>query len=158
MSGEVDDTVVLEEEDVVDDIDDDEFVRCGLLRDMNIRVTSSALIEFRPPWAQSPVSHPNRGRGSKLGGDATAVIGEVSTQGVVQYSFSPALPMMIKSGRWIGSVATEPKDDLVVTRSSESINNDERAFDHALYNIKDRRNLDRVNAGRDVEAKKVEPT
>lgn len=76
----MDDTVVLEDEDVVDDIDDDEFVRCGPLRDMNIRVTSSALIEFSPPWTPLPVFHPNRGRGSKLGGDATAVIGEVSNR------------------------------------------------------------------------------
>ena len=79
MRGDVDDTVVLEDEEVVDDIDDEELVRCGPLRDMNIRVRSSALIEFCPPWAPLPVFHPSRGRGSKVGGDATAVIGEVLT-------------------------------------------------------------------------------
>lgn len=96
VRGDVDDTVVLEDEDVVDDIDEDEFDRCGPLRDMNIRVTSSALIELSPPGAPLPVFHPNRGRGSKLGGDATAVIGEVSTLGVFQNNFSPALPMLVK--------------------------------------------------------------
>lgn len=40
---------------------------------MNIRDTSSALIEFSPPGA-GPLFHPSRGKDWKLGGEATAVV------------------------------------------------------------------------------------
>lgn len=63
-----------EEEDEV--VDDEEFVRCALLRGINIRVTSSALMESIP----SPLLFElHLGSGCKLGGDATAVIGIVSS-------------------------------------------------------------------------------
>lgn len=47
---------------------------------MNIRVTSSALIGFIPPCAALPGFHPNRGRGWKLAGEATAVICDVCVE------------------------------------------------------------------------------
>lgn len=52
--------------------EDEELVRCALLRSMNIRVTSSALMGSSPLCPPLPVFH--RGKGWKLGGDATAVI------------------------------------------------------------------------------------
>lgn len=52
--------------------EDEEFVRCTLLRFMNIRVTSSALMESSPFCPPLLVFH--WGKGWKLGGDATAVI------------------------------------------------------------------------------------
>lgn len=64
-----------EDEDEDDAREEDELVRCTLFRGMNIRVTSSALIELSPPCPPLPVFHPSRGRDWKLGGDATAVIG-----------------------------------------------------------------------------------
>ena len=75
MFGDEDDMVELEDEDVVEANDEEEFVRWGPLRGRNMRVTSSALIEFIPTCALLPEFHPSRGNGWKLGGDATAVIG-----------------------------------------------------------------------------------
>ncbi len=52
--------VVEEEEDeegAVEDVEDEEFVLCALLRGMNIRVTSSAFIECNRPCPASPGSH-----------------------------------------------------------------------------------------------------
>lgn len=69
----------LEDEDVAED---EELVRCALLRGINIRVTSSAPIGFNAPCPPSLVFH--RGKDWKLGGDATAVIG-VMLQRVVEY-------------------------------------------------------------------------
>lgn len=37
-----------EEIEELDDMDDDELARCALLRGINIRVTSSELMELRP--------------------------------------------------------------------------------------------------------------
>lgn len=66
-----------EEEDEVVDVE--EFVRCALLRGINIRVTSSALMESIP----SPLLlELHLGNGCKLGGDATAVIGMVFWESV----------------------------------------------------------------------------
>ena len=41
--------VEVDDEDEDEAIDDEEFVRCALLRGINIRETSSALIELIPP-------------------------------------------------------------------------------------------------------------
>jgi len=60
----------LEEED--DTTVEDELVRWMLFRGWNIRDTSSVLIVSSAPDALLPFPH--RGRGWKLGGDATAVI------------------------------------------------------------------------------------
>jgi len=61
-----------DDDDDVEGIDDTEFVRDAPLRGIKIRVTSSALIESSPSLS-SPVFH--RGKGWKLGGEITAVIG-----------------------------------------------------------------------------------
>ena len=64
----------MEEDEEDEVVDDEEFVRCALLRGINIRVTSSALMESIP----SPLLFElHLGSGCKLGGDATAVIGVV---------------------------------------------------------------------------------
>ena len=39
----------VEDDDAEDAMDDEELDLCALFRGMNIRVTSSALIELRPP-------------------------------------------------------------------------------------------------------------
>ena len=70
------------EDEVV--VEDEELVRCALLRGINMRVTSSAPIEFNAPCPPSLVFH--RGRVWKLGGDATAVIG-VILQCVAEYRY-----------------------------------------------------------------------
>ena len=71
-----------EEEDEVVDVE--EFVRCALLRGINIRVTSSALMESIP----SPLLlELHLGNGCKLGGDATAVIGMVFWECVYSIQF-----------------------------------------------------------------------
>ena len=63
----------MEEDEEDEVVDDEEFVRCALLRGINIRVTS-ALMESIP----SPLLFElHLGSGCKLGGDATAVIGVV---------------------------------------------------------------------------------
>ena len=67
----------VDEPEAVEDIDDEEFTLCGPFRGMNIRVTSSALMEFNPPCALLPEFHPNCGRDWKLVGAATAVICEI---------------------------------------------------------------------------------
>lgn len=57
-----------------DDTDEDEFVLGTVfLGGMNIRDTSSALIEFNP-FGAAPLFHPSRGSDWKLGGEATAVV------------------------------------------------------------------------------------
>ena len=64
----------MEDDDEDEVVDVEEFVRCALLRGINIRVTSSALMESIP----SPLLlELHLGKGCKLGGDATAVIGMV---------------------------------------------------------------------------------
>jgi len=66
--------VEVEDEELVDEIDDEEFVRCTVfLCGINIRETSSELIEFKPPDGALEF-HPSRGIAWKLGGDATAVV------------------------------------------------------------------------------------
>ena len=67
VDGELDDV----DEEVA--TDDAEFVRCGLLRGMNIRVTSSALMVSGPSLPSPEFHEPKCWR---LGGDATAVIGQ----------------------------------------------------------------------------------
>ena len=52
-----------EDVEAAEDIDDEELDLSGTFLGMNIRVTSSALIEVNPPCALSPVFHPNRGSG-----------------------------------------------------------------------------------------------
>lgn len=67
-------TVEVDELDDVDDTDDEELVRWMVLRlNMLFPRWSSELIEFRV-WP--PLIHPGRLRFEKLGGFATAVIGE----------------------------------------------------------------------------------
>ena len=65
-----------DEADEVDVTDDAELLRCGPLRGCTIRDTSSALIEFMEPLPDEV--HPRRGRDCRLGGDATAVMGNKS--------------------------------------------------------------------------------
>ena len=77
-----------EDEDEDDDVtEDEEFVLCTLLRGMNIRVTSSALMEFRPPCPPSPLFH----LGRALVGETMAVIGRESNINIEGFSLS-ALP------------------------------------------------------------------
>jgi hypothetical protein len=64
----------VDEVELDDDTDEDEFVLCTVfLCGMNIRDTSSALIEFNP-FGAAPLFHPSRGSDWKLGGEATAVV------------------------------------------------------------------------------------
>jgi hypothetical protein len=66
--------VAVDETELDDDTDEDEFVLCTVfLCGINIRDTSSALIEFNP-FGAAPLFHPNRGSDWKLGGEATAVV------------------------------------------------------------------------------------
>ena len=65
---------VEEDEDVDEIVDDEEFVRCALLRGIKILVTSSALMESSPCVSLEEF---HLGNGCKVGGDATAVIGMV---------------------------------------------------------------------------------
>jgi hypothetical protein len=54
----------VEVEEFEDDTEDDEFARCTLFRcGMNIRETSSALIEFKPPAPPLLLFHPNLDNG-----------------------------------------------------------------------------------------------
>ena len=55
--------VAVEEADELDDTDDEELVLCALFLGMNILVTSSALILFRPPCPVLFVFHCILGRG-----------------------------------------------------------------------------------------------
>ena len=65
------DVDAVEDADEFEDNDEDELVLCTFfLCGINIRETSSALMEFSPP-VEGPLFHPNRG---KLGGEATAVV------------------------------------------------------------------------------------
>jgi hypothetical protein len=69
------DWVIVPVEDVedIDEIEDEELVRCALFRGINIRATSSAFIELSPPWL-TLAPHADRLFCWKLGGLATAVI------------------------------------------------------------------------------------
>ena len=58
---------------LVEDIEEEELVRCALLRGMNIRDTSSAFIELSPP-VLTLAPHAALLFGWRLGGLATAVI------------------------------------------------------------------------------------
>jgi hypothetical protein len=54
------DIVEVDDDEAEDAIEDDEFVLCTLFRcGMNIRDTSSALIEFRPPAPALLLFHPS---------------------------------------------------------------------------------------------------
>ena len=65
------DVDAVEEADEFEDNDEDELVLCTFfLCGINIRETSSALMEFSPP-VEGLLFHPSRG---KLGGEATAVV------------------------------------------------------------------------------------
>ena len=67
----------MDDVELVDDTDEEEFVLCTVfLGGMNIRDTSSALIEFNP-FGLVLLFHPSRGSDWKLGGDATAVVMEL---------------------------------------------------------------------------------
>lgn len=67
--------VEVEVEELGDDIEEEELVLWGpFLCGINIRDTSSALIELKPPLGPPPPFQPSRGRDWKLGGDATAVV------------------------------------------------------------------------------------
>ncbi len=66
---------MVEVDEFEEDIEDDEFVLCTLFRcGMNIRETSSALIESRPPVPPLLLFQPSLDNGWKLGGEATAVV------------------------------------------------------------------------------------
>lgn len=69
-----DDAEMVEFEDADEAIEEDEVVRCAAFRGMNIRETSSALMEFMPFGAPLGALHPAREMGWKFGGGATAVI------------------------------------------------------------------------------------
>jgi len=64
--------VKVDDDEDEDATDDEEFVLCTLFGGINMRVTSSALIGFKPPCPPLPEFH--RAKGCRLGGDATAVI------------------------------------------------------------------------------------
>jgi hypothetical protein len=71
-------TVEVDEFDDVDETDDEEFVRCMVLRvcgNMLMPRRSSVFIEL---GAWPPLIHPGRLRFAKLGGLATAVMGKAS--------------------------------------------------------------------------------
>lgn len=92
-----------------EDIEDDEFVLCTLFRcGMNIRETSSALIELRPPVPPLLLFQPSLDNGWKLGGEATAVVIEIKFRQVckIQRIYSNAggvsftgIPRATKWGR-----------------------------------------------------------
>jgi len=68
-----------------DEIDEFEFCRCGTFLGMNMRETSSALMDPRPSWpSPSPEGQPRRGW--MLGGDATAVMPDVVVGGSSEVS------------------------------------------------------------------------
>lgn len=70
------DVDVDDEDDDEDPTEDDELVRWRLFRGMNIRDTSSVLMLSRFPCPLVVECHAARGTGWKLGGGATAVMGE----------------------------------------------------------------------------------
>ena len=75
---------VLEVEDVDDAIDDDEFVRCSdFFCGINMRETSSALIDANVPAFGLEAFHPNLDMGWKLGGEATTVV--IGTAGWITF-------------------------------------------------------------------------
>jgi hypothetical protein len=75
--------VDVEDEDEFDAKDEEEFVLCKFFRGMNIRDTSSALIDVSAPCPPLPDEyHPRRGPDCTLGGDATAVMGKIEIQGL----------------------------------------------------------------------------
>jgi hypothetical protein len=68
-------TVEVDEFDDVDDTDDEEFVRCRVFRCINMLIpltSSDGFVEFSDC---PPLIHPGRLRFAKLGGVATAVMG-----------------------------------------------------------------------------------
>jgi len=66
---------MVELDEFEEDIEDDEFVLCTVFRcGMNIRETSSALIEFRPLCPPPLLFQPSLDNGWRLGGEATAVV------------------------------------------------------------------------------------
>lgn len=68
----------VEELEEFEEREEEEFDRWEPLRRINIRGTSSALIEVRAPCPPSSVGyHPRRGADCTLGGDATAVMERV---------------------------------------------------------------------------------
>lgn len=71
-------TVDVEDEDEDEASEDEEFVLCRFFRGMNIRETSSALIDVSAPCPLLPAEyHPRRGPDCTLGGEATAVMSKV---------------------------------------------------------------------------------
>lgn len=67
--------VEVDVEELEDDIEEEELVLWGpFLCGINMRDTSSALIELNPPLAPLPPFQPSLGSDWKLGGDATAVV------------------------------------------------------------------------------------
>lgn len=70
---------MVEVEEFDEDMEHDEFVLCTVFRcGVNIRDTSSALMELKPPppplLPPLLLFHPSLDNGWKLGGDATAVV------------------------------------------------------------------------------------
>lgn len=54
---------VAEDEDAIEDVEEEELDLSGTFPGMNMRVTSSALIDVNPPCVLLPEFHPNRGSG-----------------------------------------------------------------------------------------------
>lgn len=52
-----------DDEDAIEDIEEEELDLSGTFLGMNMRVTSSALIDVNPPCVLLPEFHPNRGSG-----------------------------------------------------------------------------------------------
>jgi hypothetical protein len=69
---------IVEVEELFEAIDDDEFDLCmTFLCGINMRDTSSALIELNAPWRLFAPFQPSLGNDWRLGGDATAVVMDV---------------------------------------------------------------------------------
>lgn len=52
-----------DEDDAIEDIEEEELDLSGTFLGMNMRVTSSGLIDVNPPCVLLPEFHPNRGSG-----------------------------------------------------------------------------------------------
>lgn len=89
----------MELDEFEEDIEDDEFVLCTVFRcGMNIRETSSALIEFRPLCPPPLLFQPSLDNGWRLGGEATAVvIGQIRWDELRNYKIFVAAGELLSS-------------------------------------------------------------
>lgn len=93
--------VAVEDEDEDEAKDDEELVLCRFFRGINIRDTSSALIDVSAPCPPLPAEyHPRRGPDCTLGGDATAVMSKTEIKGLYPtlLSLSRSFSIRWKSG------------------------------------------------------------